>query len=265
MPESSHVTPILQTRALARRYRREDRAVAAVDGIDLAIAPGETLGHVGPSGSGKSTLARLVMALEPPDAGSVMIDGQNVATLTGPALRRLRRRWTMVFQDPLAAFNPRATVASAIADPLRNHRLPAGPDRIAALLAQVHLPPALAARAIHEISGGQRQRVALARALSTRPALIVLDEAVSALDATVRAEILRLLVDLQARETLAYLFITHDLAAARAVSHRLAVLDAGRIVETGPAPALLAAPRSPTLRALVEAIPHLETPHARPT
>jgi peptide/nickel transport system ATP-binding protein len=171
----------------------------------------------------------------------------------------------MVFQDPLAAFNPRATVASAIADPLRVHRLPAGPDRIAELLAQVHLSPSLATRAIHEISGGQRQRVALARALSTRPALIVLDEAVSALDATVRAEILRLLVNLQARETLAYLFITHDLAAARAVSHRLAVLEAGRIVETGPAPALLAAPRSETLRALVEAIPRLETRHGRPT
>ncbi len=194
------MTPLLQTRALARRYRREDRAIAAVDGIDIAIAPGETLGLVGPSGSGKSTLARLVMALEPPDAGSVSIDGRDLATLSGPALRRLRRRWTMVFQDPLAAFNPRATVASAIADPLRIHRLPAGPERIAELLAQVHLSPALATRAIHEISGGQRQRVALARALSTRPALIVLDEAVSALDATVRAEILRLLVDLQSRD-----------------------------------------------------------------
>jgi peptide/nickel transport system ATP-binding protein len=186
------VTPVLQTRALARRYRREDRAIAAVDGIDLTIAPGETLGLVGPSGSGKSTLARLVMALEPPDAGSVAIDGQDLATLTGPALRQLRRRWTMVFQDPLAAFNPRANVASAIADPLRIHRLPSGPERIAELLAQVHLSPTLTTRAIHEISGGQRQRVALARALATRPAQIVLDEAVSALDATVRAEILRL-------------------------------------------------------------------------
>ena len=258
------MTPILQTRALARRYRREDRAIAAVDGIDLAIAPGETLGLVGPSGSGKSTLARLVMALERPDAGSVAIDGQDLATLAGAALRRLRRRWTMVFQDPLAAFNPRATVASAIADPLRIHRLPAGPGRIAELLDQVRLSPALAARAIHEISGGQRQRVALARALATGPALIVLDEAVSALDATVRAEILHLLVELQSREGLAYLFITHDLAAARAVSHRLAVLDAGRIVETGAAATLLAGPRSETLRALVAAVPRLETAHARP-
>jgi peptide/nickel transport system ATP-binding protein len=262
------VTPVLEAQGLRRSYRGRGRAVVALDGVDIAIGPGETLGVVGPSGSGKSTLARLVMALEAPDAGRVRIEGRELGAMAGAELRRLRRRWSMVFQDPLAAFNPRATVAGVIDDPLRIHAVAPRaerPARIAELLARVGLPEALMGRAIHEISGGQRQRVALARALATGPALIVLDEAVSALDASVRAEVLRLLVGLQRAEGIAYLFISHDLAAVGAVAHRLAIMEAGRIVESGPARAVIAAPRSAVGRALVAAVPRLRgARHAGP-
>ena len=255
------MTAVLRVEGVHRHYRRAGRMVEAVSGVSLGIAPGETLGLVGASGSGKSTLARLVMALERPDRGRVMLDGTDLATLPPRALRRLRRRWSMVFQDPTAAFNPRATVAGAIADPLRIHRIvqpSARAGRIKALLGRVGLDPALATRPIRTLSGGQRQRVALARALATRPALIVLDEAISALDTRVRAQILHLLIDLQRKEGLAYLFISHDLAAVRAIAHRTAVMDAGRVVESGPTQALIANPASAQAQALVAAVPRLD-------
>ena len=166
----------------------------------------------------------------------------------------------MVFQDPLAAFNPRATVARVLDDPLRIHNIAPRaerPRRIAALLERVGLDPGLAARAIHEISGGQRQRVAIARAIATKPSLIVLDEAVSALDVSVRGQILELLLDLQQRERIAYLFISHDLGVVRAVAHRVVILDAGRIAEGGDARAVIASPQSAIGRALVAATPKL--------
>ena len=252
------MTPVLALEAVTRRYR--GAGAAAVDGVSLSVAPGETLGLVGASGSGKSTLARLAMALELPDSGRVQLEGTDLATLPPAALRRLRRRWSMVFQDPGAAFNPRTTVGEAVAVPLRVHRLcPARdvPPRVADLLARVQLDPALAARPVHALSGGQQQRVALARALATDPALVVLDEAVSALDTVVRGGILRLLVGLQREKGLAMLFISHDLAAVRAVAHRIAVMEAGRLVETGPAAALIAAPRSAAAKALIAAVPRL--------
>ena len=260
------MTDVLRLEGVSKTYRRAGRGVAAVDGVSLSVAPGETLGLVGPSGGGKSTLSRLAMGLERPDTGRVLIDGTDIASLRPSALRGLRRRWSMVFQDPAAAFNPRATVGGVIADPLRIHGLAgplARPRRIAGLLERVQLDPALAARPIHAISGGQRQRVALARAIATEPALIVLDEAVSALDALVRADILRLLVSIQAETGVAYLFVAHDLAAVRAIAHRTAVMDGGKIVETGATGDLVAAPRSATARALVAAVMPLPASRGR--
>jgi peptide/nickel transport system ATP-binding protein len=252
---------ILETRDLSKRFERNGESVTALDRVSLAVAPGETLALVGPSGSGKSTLARVILRLLDPDAGEIIFEGGDFLALRGAALRRKRARLQMVFQDPLSALNPRASVARVIADPLRVHGIAsrAGrPAAVAALLARVGLPADLAGRAVHEISGGQRQRVAIARAIATRPALIVLDEAVSALDVSVRKEILALLAALQRDEGIAYLFVTHDLGVARAVAHRVAIMDRGRIVETGDARAVIADPRSPTGRALVAAAPRLK-------
>lgn len=252
--------PLLSIHGLAKTFRSSGREVKGLDDVSLSVAAGETLGLVGPSGSGKSTLARVVMRLIEPDAGTVAFAGENLTALDGRALRRVRKRIQMVFQDPSAAFNPRATVADALADPLRIHGLASRaerPRRIAELLESVGLAENLAARPVHAISGGQRQRVAIARALATRPDLIVLDEAVSALDVTVRGQILDLLVALQRARGLAFLFVSHDLAVVRAVSHRIAVMDHGRIVEAGPAAKVVADPQSETGRALVAAIPRL--------
>ena len=184
----------------------------------------------------------------------------DLLALRGGALRAVRKGIQMVFQDPLAALNPRAEVGSVIADPLRIHHLVERrkrPVAVAGLLDRVGLPANLAARAIHEISGGQRQRVAIARALSIQPKLIVLDEAVSALDVSVRADILRLLVELQAQTGLSYIFVSHDIAVVRAIAHRVAIMDGGHIVETGPTPQIIAAPQSAIGRALVAAVPQL--------
>jgi peptide/nickel transport system ATP-binding protein len=238
------------------------RRVRALDDVSISLAKGETLGLVGPSGSGKSTLARVILRLTEPDAGRVRFEGTDWLALRGAALRRARARLQMVFQDPLGAFNPRATVGGAIADALRIHRIGTARDRagrVAALLDRVGLTAEHATRGIAEISGGQRQRVAIARALATGPDLIVLDEAVSALDVSVRGRILDLLVRLQREEGLAYLFVSHDLAVVRAVAHRVAIMEAGRIVETGPTAAVIAAPASATGRALVAAVPRLVT------
>jgi peptide/nickel transport system ATP-binding protein len=180
--------------------------MTALDDVSLEVRPGETLAVVGPSGSGKTTLARAVLRLITPDAGEIRFEGEDFLALGGAALRRRRARLQAVFQDPLAAFNPRATVGSTIADPLRVHRLAGRRARItavAALLERVGLSPALAGRAVHEISGGQRQRVAIARAIALRPALVVLDEAVAALDVSVRRDILALLADLQRQDGMA--------------------------------------------------------------
>ncbi|MBE7185791.1 MAG: ABC transporter ATP-binding protein [Methylobacterium mesophilicum] len=252
--------PLLALADLTKRFKRGHETLAAVEGISLTVAPGETLALVGPSGSGKSTLARLVLRLLEPDAGTIRFEGEDWLALSGNTLRQKRARMQAVFQDPLAAFNPRATVKSALADPLRIHGLAPRAqrrERIADLLHRVGLDPALASRAIHEISGGQRQRVAIARALASHPRLVVLDEATSALDVSVRGQVLDLLARLQAEEGLSYLFISHDLAVVHRFAHRVAVMDRGRIVETGPVEAVVNAPQSETARALLAAAPRL--------
>lgn len=242
--------PLLQARGLTLRYG----ATPALEGVDLDIQAGETLALVGPSGSGKSTLARALLRLLPLQSGAIRFAGEDWLALKGAALRQRRARMQMVFQDPLAAFNPRSTVRDLLDEPLRIHDLKRD---IAPLLRRVGLDPALAGRGVHEISGGQRQRVAIARALATSPSLIVLDEAVSALDVTVRGAILQLLADIQKAEHTAYLFITHDLAVAAAIAGRIAVMENGRIVECRPARELIAAPQAPITKALIEAVPRL--------
>ncbi|RWL78571.1 MAG: ABC transporter ATP-binding protein [Mesorhizobium sp.] len=251
---------VLAVSNLTKRYHRGGKPFAAVDEVSFEIGPAETLALAGPSGSGKSTIARLVLRLIEPDAGRIAFEGADFLALSGAALRSRRGRLQTVFQDPLAAFNPRATVARVLDDPLRIHGIAPRserPHRIAALLERVGLDAGLAARAIHEISGGQRQRVAIARAIATRPSLIVLDEAVSALDVSVRGQILELLLDLQRQERIAYLFISHDLGVIRAVADRVVILDAGRIAESGDARAVIADPQSAVGKALVAAMPKL--------
>ncbi|RWA69499.1 ATP-binding cassette domain-containing protein [Mesorhizobium sp.] len=251
---------LLAVSNLAKHYRRGGKPFAAVDDVSFEIGPAETLALAGPSGSGKSTIARLVSRLLEPDTGRIDFEGTDFLALSGAALRARRARLQMVFQDPLAAFNPRATVARVLDDPLRVHGIAPRaerPRRIAALLERVGLDAGLAARAIHEISGGQRQRIAIARAIATRPSLVVLDEAVSALDVSVRGQILELLLDLQRQERIAYLFISHDLGVIRAVAHRIVILEAGRIAESGDARAVIAKPQSAIGKALVAATPKL--------
>ena len=252
--------PLLTVSGLTRHFPRGATRVAAVDGVSFHIEPGETLALAGPSGSGKSTVAQLLLRLIDAEAGSITFKGEDWLALRGAALRARRRDLQLVFQDSLAAFNPRTTVARALDAPLRIHGLAPRserPSRIAALLERVGLSPMLQHQAIHEISGGQRQRVAIARAIATRPSLIVLDEAVSALDVSLRGKILDLLLDLQQQEKIAYLFISHDLAVVRAFAHRVAILDKGRIMEQGDARKIIDAPQSDTGKALVAAIPAL--------
>jgi peptide/nickel transport system ATP-binding protein len=250
--------PLLVASNLQKRFDSRGRAVAALDDVSFEVAPGETMALVGPSGSGKTTAARALMRLTELDGGDIRFDGEDFLALRGARLRGARARLQMVFQDPRAAFNPRANVARVLDDPLRIHGIVSRgerPEAIAQLLQRVGLSPDLGSRAIHEISGGQRQRVAIARAIATRPRLIVLDEAVSALDVSVRGQILELLLDLQRSQNIAYLFISHDLGVVRAIAHRVAIMDKGRIVESGRAAEVIANPQSVTGKALVAAAP----------
>lgn len=256
--------PLLSASNLSRTFISGQRRITALDDVSLSISHGETVGLVGPSGSGKTTLSRVLLRLIQPDSGRIEFSGSDFLALRGQRLRAMRRRIQMVFQEPLAAFNPRATVGGALLDPLRIHRISGHEDRqaiVASLLQRVGLDPALASRAIHEISGGQRQRVAIARALATEPDLIILDEAVSALDVSVRAKILDLLVDLQRERGMAYLFVSHDLAVVHAISHRIAIMDAGRVVEEGAAGNIVTNPRSRIGQALVSSTPRLILHH----
>jgi len=234
--------------------------VRAVDGVSLSLQPGETLAVVGESGSGKSTLARAILRLERPQAGAILLDGQDVLRLHGAALRAYRCAVQVVFQDPFASLNPRQTVLEQVTAGMVAHGLIQSVDRRAAatrLLQDVGLGPELLDRYPHAFSGGQRQRICLARALALQPRLLICDEAVSALDLSVRAQVLNLLIDLRNRHHLAYLFITHDIGVAQHLADRVAVMQAGKIVETGPADQVLDHPTHPYTRLLLAAVPRI--------
>ncbi len=265
-------SPLLAVDALVKHYRlpRErllepGALVPALQGVSFTLARGRSLGIVGESGSGKSTLARLVMALEAPTAGRVLLDGAELHALRPAALRAARAKLQMVFQDPYGSLDPRRTVGHTVAEPLRLlHRADAAEQRARAAeaLDAVGLPPAALQRYPHEFSGGQRQRIAIARALITRPKLIVADEPVSALDVSVQAQVLNLMQDLQQRFGLALLFISHDLAVVDLVCDDVVVLYQGRIVEHGAPELLFRRAAHPYTRALMLAVPRLQ-PGAR--
>ncbi len=232
--------------------------VRAVDGVSFDIALGETLGLVGESGCGKSTTARAIINLVPPTAGTVELQGVPIAGFSDAAMLHHRRIVQMVFQDPFASLNPRMTVASIIGEPLAVHGLAAGKDRkfeVIRLLELVGLNPRFLNRYPHEFSGGQRQRIGIARALAVQPKLILCDEPVSALDVSIQAQIINLLMELQQRLGLSYLFIAHDLAVVRHIATRVGVMYLGRIVELAPAADLYANPMHPYTEALLSAVP----------
>jgi oligopeptide/dipeptide ABC transporter ATP-binding protein len=250
---------MLRATDLWKRYpvRGGSGLVTALAGVTVDVSKGETLGVVGESGCGKSTLARLLLRLEEPSSGNVELDGIDLARLRGHELRAIRRRIQMVLQDPYASLNPRLTVAQTLIEVVLVHRLAVGreKERVAALLDQVGLSPSYGGRYPHEISGGQRQRVGIARALAVEPQVLVLDEPVSALDVSVRAEIMNLLVRLRSELGLTYVFISHDIAMVRHISDRVAVMYLGRVVEIGPWQLVLDQPLHPYTNALREAIP----------
>jgi oligopeptide/dipeptide ABC transporter ATP-binding protein len=237
---------------------RNGPPVRAVDGVSFDVARAETLGLVGESGCGKSSVSNAIVGLVAPTRGSIVVDGTEIAGANAATLREARARMQMVFQDPVTSLNPRMTVGAAIGEPLLVRGLARGAvlrERVAALLTEVGLHPDHAARYPHQFSGGQRQRVVIARALALRPALLICDEPVSALDVSVRAQILNLLVALQRDRGMACLFVSHDLAVVRHVCDRVAVMYLGRLAELAPRDALFAAPRHPYTRALLAAVP----------
>jgi peptide/nickel transport system ATP-binding protein len=270
------MSALLQVEGLVRDYRLPRVGVFArapmlrvLHGVSLSAAAGESLGIVGESGCGKSTLARAVMALERPQGGRVVFAGQDLAALDRAGLRAARRGFQAIFQDPYGSLDPRQTVARIVAEPVaaleRGISRAERHTRVLAALDEVGLPAAAAGKYPHEFSGGQRQRIAIARALVTRPALLVADEPVSALDVSVQAQVLNLMLDLRERLGLAMLFISHDLGVVRWVTERVAVMFAGRIVEQGPTGAVFDAPKHPYTRALADAVPRPDAPPARAT
>jgi len=266
--------PLLEVRELARHYRlpREHLLAAppvvhALQGVDFTLRAGRSLGVVGESGSGKSTLARLVMALEPPTAGRVLIDGRDLRSLSAIELRLARADFQMVFQDPYGSLDPRQKVGRIVAEPLvAQGRSSRGEqrERAAAMLDSVGLRAADADKSPHEFSGGPRQRIAIARALVTGPKLIVADEPVSALDVSVQAQVLNLMQDLQDRLGVTYLFISHDLAVVDLVCDEVLVLYQGRVVEQGHPDTLFSAAAHPYTRALIDAVPRAQPGARRP-
>ena len=239
-------------------FGRPAAFVKAVDGVSFTVDAGETLALVGESGCGKSTVSRLVLRLIEPDQGEVRFEGRDLLAMNANELRAFRRDAQIIFQDPYASLNPRMTVGQILAEPLVLHDLVPSErrrERVEELLRLVGLEPRAARRYAHEFSGGQRQRIAIARALAVEPKLIICDEPVSALDVSIRSQILNLLRDLQQRLGLAYIFVSHDLAVVKHIADRIAVMNLGHIVETADTETLFASPRHPYSRALLSAIP----------
>ncbi|MFC4625524.1 ATP-binding cassette domain-containing protein [Daeguia caeni] len=260
------MSKILQVQNLVREYRlprlglfSKTRILRVLHGVNLELKTGESLGVVGESGSGKSTLARCVMAIEKPQAGKVIINGEDIYSLTSTRLREARKGFQAIFQDPYGSLDPRYTVKRIILEPIvslepyTNHteRM----QRVEEVLDAVGLSKASAEKYPHEFSGGQRQRVAIARALVTKPSLIVADEPVSALDVSIQAQVLNLMMDLQERYNLSYLFISHDLGVVRAITDRVAIINSGKFVEEGRASEVFDNPQHPYTKALIEAMP----------
>jgi len=257
--------PLLEVTDLVKHYavrggvlRRRIGTVHAVDGVSFSLAAGETLGLVGESGCGKSTVARSVLRLVEPSSGSITLDGTDITRLGKSDLRPHRRSMQIVFQDPFASLNPRMTAGDIVGEPLSVHGLASGnekQERVAELFAQVGLRADQMKNYPHQFSGGQRQRICIARALSLGPKLIVCDEPVSALDVSIQAQVINLLIDLQRKHDFSYLFIAHDLAVVAHISHRVAVMYLGRIVEIAEKRELFAHPRHPYTQALLASVP----------
>ena len=267
MKQQVATSPLLEVKNLVVEYVVGNKIVHAVSDVSLEIARGETLGLVGESGCGKSTLGRAVLQLRPAQSGKVLFDGADLTSMRGEALRKMRRRVQLIFQDPIASLNPRRRIGDIIAEPLviagykdANKRQ----ELVREVLGAVGLDPALVVdRLPHEFSGGQCQRICIARALVLNPEFIICDEPVSALDVSIRAQILNLLEEMKTRFGLTLLFIAHDLAVVKAVSDRVAVMYLGRICEVGPSEQLFAKPAHPYTALLIEAIP-VPDPDVRP-
>ena len=267
MKQQVATSPLLEVKNLVVEYVVGNKIVHAVSDVSLEIARGETLGLVGESGCGKSTLGRAVLQLRPAQSGKVLFDGADLTSMRGEALRKMRRRVQLIFQDPIASLNPRRRIGDIIAEPLviagykdANKRR----ELVREVLGAVGLDPALVVdRLPHEFSGGQCQRICIARALVLNPEFIICDEPVSALDVSIRAQILNLLEEMKTRFRLTLLFIAHDLAVVKAVSDRVAVMYLGRICEVGPSEQLFAKPAHPYTALLIEAIP-VPDPDVRP-
>ena len=259
--------PILEVKGLVKHFpigtglalRQPTGVIRAVDGVTFELRRGETLGLVGESGCGKSTVARTLLRLEEPTAGAALFHGQDIFTANDAALKDIRRRLQVIFQDPYASLNPRLRVADIISEPWTIHRdvLPRAewPDRVRALLESVGLRREHAERYPHEFSGGQRQRIGIARAMALNPEVLICDEPVSALDVSVQAQVINLLEEIQERLGIAYVFIAHDLSVVRHISHRVAVMYLGRIVEVGTEEQVYNRPRHPYTKALLSAEP----------
>jgi oligopeptide/dipeptide ABC transporter ATP-binding protein len=258
--------PLLRVDDLTKHFKVHAGTVYALDGVTLEVAAGETLGLVGESGCGKSTLGKTVIRLHEPDAGHIELCGTDISHLSRRALRPLRRQMQMIFQDPYASLNPRSTVARILEEPIivhASHGRAERRERVAWLMQRVGLRPEQGARLPHEFSGGQRQRIGIARALALSPKLIICDEPVSALDVSVRAQVINLLADLRDEMGLSYLFISHDLSVVRHVSDRIAVMYLGRLAEVGPAAEIWSRPLHPYTQALLSAVPSMHADRRR--
>jgi peptide/nickel transport system ATP-binding protein len=257
--------PVLSVRNLVKRYDLQSGffsgvrgRVHAVEDVSFDIQPGETLSLVGESGCGKSTTGRALMRLVEPQSGQIEIDGTDILALSREKMRDMRRHIQMIFQDPFASLNPRIRVGEAIAEPYLTHKLGTREQaraKVADLLQRVGMDPAVASRYPQQFSGGQRQRICIARALALEPKVIVADESVSGLDVSIKAQVVNLMLDLQQSYGLSYLFISHDMAVVERVSHRVAVMYLGEIVEMGPSAAVFANPQHPYTKRLIAAVP----------